>query len=273
MRNIFYLIFFSPFFIYSQLENKYIGYLTTTSKDIITYQIDFEIKTDNTISGESTTDIYGINKTKSIITGSYNPKKQLFSFKEIQNTKTKSTSKNDEFCFIECYQLEIKKLAGKEILSGKFIGKYPNGEPCAKGTIYLVSNEVLTNEKINLSSIDSILNAKMEFKTISSKNSITLDWHSKSINFLVWDGSNEDDDIISIYFNDKLIKENLSIKNKKEPIEIPLTKQVQGVLKIKAISTGKEGKNTVNLLFVDETNFYPYVSILEQGESISIEIK
>jgi hypothetical protein len=258
---------------YSQITNTYIGYLTTTTKDIITYQIDFELKTDNSINGESTTDIYGKNKTKSFIKGNYNSDKKIYSFKEINNTTTKSASSKDEFCFIECEELKLKTLGGKEVLVGKFIGRYPNGESCAQGSIYLTNKNVLEKEKINFSTIDSLLKNKLEYKSITTKNAISIAWKSKSINFFVWDGSNEDNDVISIYFNDKLIKENLSIKNKKEHIEIPLKKEGKGIVKIKAVSSGKEGKNTVNILFVDDTNFHPYISILELGESISVELK
>ena len=275
MKSIFCLLLLLPQVMYSQIAstNTYIGYLTTTSKDIITYQIDFDLKADNSISGESTTDIYGKNKTKSLIKGNYNDDKKLYSFKEINNTTTKSASSKEEFCFIECNDLKLKTLAGKEVLVGKFVGRYPNGESCAMGSIYLTNKNVLEKEKINFSAMDSLLNNKLEYKSINSKNSISIPWQSKSINFFVWDGSNEDNDVISIYFNDILIKENLSIKNKKEHIEIPLKKEGKGIVKIKAVSSGKEGKNTVNILFVDGTNFHPYISILELGESISIELK
>lgn len=273
MKFIFCLFLLLPLYLYSQTTNTYIGYLTTTAKDIITYQIDFEINADNSIRGESTTDIYGKNKTKSLLKGNYNSDKNLYSFKEINNTTTKSASSKDEFCFIECDDLKLKILAGKEVLVGKFTGRYPNGESCATGSIYLTNKNVLEKEKINFATIDSLIKNKIEYKSITSKNAISIPWQSKSINFFVWDGSNEDNDVISIYFNDMVIKENLSIKNKKEHIEIPFKKEGKGIVKIKAVSSGKEGKNTVNILFVDDTNLHPYISILELGESISIELK
>lgn len=275
MKKLLLLFILLPLLINAQLQKKiYVGYLTTSSKDIITYQLDFEINSDNTISGESTTDIYGKNKTKSKITGNYNAKNQSINFKETQNTSTKSKNANNEFCFIESQLLEVKKIAGKEILTGKFTGHFPTGELCAKGNIYLASNELLNKENIDLSVVDSLINKKIDYKTITSKNLVSIPWKSNALTFFVWDGSNEDNDIISIYFNETLIKENLSIKNKKEFIEIPLKKKdTNGILKVSAVSSGKEGKNTVNILFVDEKNFYPYISILEKGESINIEIK
>lgn len=258
----------------AQFENKniFIGYLTTTSKDLISYQLEFDINENNSISGESTTDIYGKNKTKSLIEGTYDPQKKVVSFKEIQNTSTKSSSSKEEFCFIQCQDLIIKEIKGKEILVGKFKGKYLNGESCASGSIYLSSKKQLENEQINFSHIDSVLNNNLEYKTISAKSIISIPWKSKSINFLVWDGSAEDNDIISIYFNNQPVKENVSIKNTKQHIEIPIKNQ-KGQLKIKAISTGNEGKNTVNLLLIDKNIYYPYISVLEKNEFIQIEIK
>ena len=275
MKKLILLLFFYPCIYFTQQEAKqsFVGYLTTESKQLITYQLIFEIHKDNTITGESITDIYGKDKTKSFIHGKYDTRKNIYSFKEIQNASTKSKALKEEFCFIESQHLELKKREDKEILTGKFIGKYPNGRLCAKGKIFLTSKENSITEPVNKSLIDSILNAKLTFKTVVANNSISVPWKSKTLHFYVWDGSNEDNDVVSIYFNDTLIKEKLSIKNKKEHIEIPLKKEGKGIVKIKAVSSGKEGKNTVNLLFVDNETIYPFISILIQGESVIFDLK
>ncbi len=275
MKKLILLLFFYPCIYFTQQEAKqsFVGYLTTESKQLITYQLIFEIHKDNTITGESITDIYGKDKTKSFIHGKYDTRKNIYSFKEIQNASTKSKALKEEFCFIESQHLELKKREDKEILTGNFIGKYPNGRLCAKGKIFLTSKENSITEPVNKSLLDSILNAKLTFKTVVVNNSISIPWKSKTLHFYVWDGSNEDNDVVSIYFNDTLIKEKLSIKNKKEHIEIPLKKEGKGIVKIKAVSSGKEGKNTVNLLFVDNETIYPFISILIQGESVIFDLK
>jgi hypothetical protein len=233
----------------------------------------FEIQIDNSITGESITDIYGKDKTKSIITGNYNAQKNTLSFKEIQNSTTKSKALKEEFCFIESQDLQLKKIGDKKILTGKFNGRLPNGRLCAKGKIFLTSKENSIIEPINKSSLDSILNAKLTFKTLVANNSISIPWKSKTLNFYVWDGSNEDNDVISIYYNNTLIRENIILKNKKERITIPITSNSESKLKIQAVSLGKEGKNTVNLLFVDNETIYPFISILIQEESVIFDLK
>ena len=275
MNRLIFLFIFYPFINFAQLENKnsYVGYITTENKQTITYQIVFEIQIDNSITGESITDIYGKDKTKSIITGNYNAQKNTLSFKEIQNSTTKSKALKEEFCFIESQDLQLKKIGDKEILTGKFNGRLPNGRLCAKGKIFLTSKENSIIEPINKSSLDSILNAKLTFKTLVANNSISIPWKSKTLNFYVWDGSNEDNDVISIYYNNTLIRENIILKNKKERITIPITSNSESKLKIQAVSLGKEGKNTVNLLFVDNETIYPFISILIQGESVIFDLK
>lgn len=275
MNRLIFLFIFYPFINFAQQENKnsYVGYITTENKQTITYQIVFEIQIDNSINGESITDIYGKDKTKSIITGNYNAQKNTLSFKEIQNSTTKSKALKEEFCFIESQDLQLKKIGDKEILTGKFNGRLPNGRLCAKGKIFLTSKENSIIEPINKSSLDSILNAKLTFKTLVANNSISITWKSKTLNFYVWDGSNEDNDVISIYYNNTLIRENIILKNKKERITIPITSNSESKLKIQAVSLGKEGKNTVNLLFVDNETIYPFISILIQGESVIFDLK
>ena len=275
MNRLIFLFIFYPFINFAQQENKnsYVGYITTENKQTITYQIVFEIQIDNSITGESITDIYGKDKTKSIITGNYNAQKNTLSFKEILNSTTKSKALKEEFCFIESQDLQLKKIGDKEILTGKFNGRLPNGRLCAKGKIFLTSKENSIIEPINKSSLDSILNAKLTFKTLVANNSISIPWKSKTLNFYVWDGSNEDNDVISIYYNNTLIRENIILKNKKERITIPITSNSESKLKIQAVSLGKEGKNTVNLLFVDNETIYPFISILIQGESVIFDLK
>ncbi len=275
MNRLIFLFIFYPFINFAQQENKnsYVGYITTENKQTISYQLVFEIQIDNSITGESITDIYGKDKTKSIITGNYNAQKNTLSFKEIQNSTTKSKALKEEFCFIESQDLQLKKIGDKEILTGKFNGRLPNGRLCAKGKIFLTSKENSIIEPINKSSLDSILNAKLTFKTLVANNSISIPWKSKTLNFYVWDGSNEDNDVISIYYNNTLIRENIILKNKKERITIPITSNSESKLKIQAVSLGKEGKNTVNLLFVDNETIYPFISILIQGESVIFDLK
>ena len=88
----------------------------------------------------------------------------------------------------------------------------------------------------------------------------------------IWDGSNEDNDIITIFYDNQPILENFVIKNKKTLIELPFSEVESAKLKFSAISTGSEGKNTVNIIFIDDNVITPFVSVLDKNESIVINI-
>ena len=120
--------------------------------------------------------------------------------------------------------------------------------------------------------IDTNISQVLNYKTITSKNYIKLGWRSKTISLFIWDGSNEDNDIITIFYDNQPILENFVIKNKKTLIELPFSNVESAKLKFTAISTGSEGKNTVNIIFLDENVISPFVSVLDKNESIVINI-
>lgn len=122
-------------------------------------------------------------------------------------------------------------------------------------------------------SIDPKISQLINYKTITSKNFIQLGWKSNNISLFIWDGSNEDNDIITIYYDDQPILENFVIKNKKTLIELPFSEVRNAKLKFSAISTGSEGKNTVNIIFIDDNVITPFVSVLDKNESIVINIQ
>ena len=99
-----------------------------------------------------------------------------------------------------------------------------------------------------------------------------MGWKSNTISLFIWDGSNEDNDIITIFYDNQPILENFVIKNKKTLIELPFSEVESAKLKFSAISTGSEGKNTVNIIFIDDNVITPFVSVLDKNESIVINI-
>ena len=121
-------------------------------------------------------------------------------------------------------------------------------------------------------SIDPKISQLINYKTITSKSFIQLGWKSNNISLFIWDGSNEDNDIITIYYDGQPILENFVIKNKKTLIELPFADVDGAKLKFSAISTGSEGKNTVNIILLDDNVITPFVSVLDKNESIVINI-
>lgn len=263
--------------------HEYVGALTTSNKEIITYKINFE-EENGKIDGISVTDFYGKDMTKAKIVGTI--KNNKISFVEVKNISTKSSESESTFCFIQVKNIEIKTIKNKEIIIGDFIGKYSSGVNCVKGTIYLVSTNVLediktyinTQNKNNdtIKKIDSLLNLikpnTSELKILTNKNNkLNINWMGENeIVFDVWDGYIEDGDVVSIYFDGELIKKNLLIKNKKLTIKIPF-KGNKGTLRILAINEGSEPLNTVNFMLKNGTNLNPLISKLNKGEEVTIE--
>ena len=120
--------------------------------------------------------------------------------------------------------------------------------------------------------IDQNISQLINYKTITSKSFIKVGWRSNTISLFIWDGSNEDNDIITIFYDNQPILENFVIKNKKTLIELPFSEVESAKLKFSAISTGSEGKNTVNIIFIDDNVITPFVSVLDKNESIVINI-
>ena len=288
--KILYLIIINVIFCISVFSQKktetydFVGALTTTGQGLISYKVDFEELENGKIQGVSVTDFYGENKTQSKVVGTINHKKQLISFREVNNIRTNSSEDAKSFCFINVNNLKLKTIKGKTIGNGDFIGKYSSGEECANGKIYLVSVNIIDDlnsmvDTLNLNTdtlkkIKSILNqAKspaIENKIVKSNNILKYDWNSEHIIFDVWDGNKEDFDIINIYFNGKLIESNLLIENQKKTIDIPF-KGDKGFIRIVALNEGTEPPNTVNFMLRNGNTKKSFLSTLKKGEEFSIE--
>ena len=141
----------------------------------------------------------------------------------------------------------------------------------SKSLLIFLFFPILSFTQVN-QTIDPNISQLINYKTITSKNFIKLEWKSNTISLFIWDGSNEDNDIITIFYDNQPILENFVIKNKKTLIELPFSEVESAKLKFTAISTGSEGKNTVNIIFIDDNVITPFVSVLDKNESIVINI-
>ena len=271
---------------FSQVDNEYefVGALQIPNQQVITYKIIFTEVEKGKIEGESFTDFFGVDFTKSKIIGTINKRKNKISFTEVGNISSTSTKDTATFCYISVEDLKIKSIAKNRVLHGDFNGFLANGDSCASGTLNLVGSEVLEKFNINndsLKKIDSILKSQKPLDKpvevgsltenilqLKNDDKISIKWNSDKIVINVWDGSKEDNDMISIYFNDTLIEEDLVIMNDKKSIEIPNN---TGVLKIIAVNTGDKGQNTVNILLKDNDELKHMMSVLNAGEEVLIK--
>lgn len=281
----------------------YVGALTTGDKNIISYKLEFTVNSQGDLLGVSTTDFYGKDITKSEITGKLSKNGRRLSFEELNNISTKSEVNDSNFCYISVTDLKIRKVMDKKIANGLFVGRFPNGNECAAGVIYLASNvdkelkifeEKMSDykdstgriilpesidtviQKVKEKGIDTLLfdkNRKLsKLKVLKKGDTEEIFWSSNEIGLEVWDGSTEDGDIINVYFDDKLIEKNIEIKKEEKILNIPFEKD-SAILRIEAVDNGRLGINTVNILFKNKINAKPYISKLRKGETIEITFK
>ena len=210
-------------------SHEYIGTLRLSTKQLITYKINFTESPDGKIEGTSVTDIYGKNRTQSVIKGKIETNGKI-SFHETANLTTKSTTSKDNFCYVNVLSANLKSIGGKTLLQGNFIGKYPSGKACAKGDIIMMTttgiqelgkefltSEVITNEdslktikeRMNLllsKSVETYLRRNELMSLHSSASEIALD---------IWDGGGEEDnDEVCLLVNNKKVGENIGHEGK-----------------------------------------------------------
>lgn len=258
---------------------EFIGMLRLPDSSLITYKINFKETINQKIEGYSMTDFYGAEKTKSKIEGVINKDKKTISFFETGNVATKSNANANEFCFVHVKNANIKSKNGKSIIQGKFIGKFENDTNCMNGSVYLMGTDFLTKPSTKTDStkankppkndhIIDMLN-KTNDLSLTSADVLKLNWSSDDIKLELWDGSQIDQDKISVYVNDKIILENFIITQDKKIILIPFTED-NCKIKILAVNEGKSPPNTVNIILKDKNNSTPFITNLKIGESTSI---
>ncbi len=289
-KFIYYLtLFFLPTLTLAQTNTKYefVGTLQLSNNELISYKINFTDIGKGKIEGSSITDIYGDDRTKSIIKGSINFSEQKISFTETSNLSTKSNAKENEFCYLTIKNAKFKTVRGKTILQGKFTGKLPDGTYCANGSVFLVSSSYLQEIENNYLNPDKIKNAdtlnlirdkistlkqRAEKNTLKSNEVLNVNWQSNEIILEVWDGEQEDLDEISVFINDKKIVDKLTLRRQKKVFIIPLDEKVT-TIKIIGLYEGLSAPCTANINLKDGTEITPVISVLKKGESNSINIR
>ncbi len=288
-KFIFYLtLFIWPTLSLAQINNTYefIGTLQLSNNELISYKLNFKELANGKIEGNSITDIYGDDRTKSVIKGSINFTEQKISFVETANLSTKSKANESDFCYLIVKNAKFKTAKGKTILQGKFSGKLPNGTVCANGTLYLIStnylqqleNTYLTTDKIKNADTLSMLKEKIgtikdraDKNTLKSNEVLSLNWSSNEVILEIWDGEQEDLDEIQVYINDKKIVDQLVLKRQKKILIIPLTEKVSSI-KIIGINEGLSAPCTANIILRDGSISTSVVSVLKKGENNTIRI-
>lgn len=270
-------------------DDKFINFLGTLElpgKIIIPLKLSFKQLPNGEIEGHTITDIYGKDNTKTRITGTFDSKKNLLSFKETENISTKSKSEKATFCFIEANKLKIRTLLDKKIIQGTFTGKFPDSKPCTNGRIYLVSEDFIdeiANEFLQLKYIskeDSLQKLKALYADLKLKSSLTMlqkeeqlniKWKSKALIIELWDGSADDQDEVTLYINNVEVLEKFIISYQKKKLVLPFSGDTC-VVRILAANEGNNPPNTASITVRDGEKSTALMTKLKKGESAYIKL-
>jgi len=262
-------------FFQSQLNaEEYVGSIILSDSTIYTFELNLIINKEN-ITGYSITNYGTSSETKSSIEGTFDKTKNEYIIIEKQIIYTKSKESIKNFCHLRIDLSEKGSYKSKR-LEGKFIGYYDNNKKCAEGKIILFNKEKLkkTEKKIN-KRIQKSLNNKLKDNnkkiTLKKDDKFYIETSKKYVSIRVWDPNLEDNDMILMKFNDDLILENYSTKNKPIKRRVKLSKG-RNTLLISAINEGENPPNTSAIKIKVDNQVYYVETKLEIKNDIIIFI-
>ena len=249
----------------------------------ISYRINISLGKYGDVEGLSTKDIFIESPKSYSVTGFLDIQNSKISFVETAPISKISTFESDNECFIYVSNADLKLIDPKIVIEGTFISKTSNGETCYTGKIKLagplspllknkfLQKEMAYFEEQKFTDSDSLLLNTTPSVTLT-KNSIEkikLSKTTEKIALELWDEEVEDGDIIDIYLNNELFKEDFRIKKDSQRLIISLLDE-ELEIKIKAKNTGRIFPNTVSIRVIGKENVYKLETKLRRNESASI---
>jgi len=239
------------------------GTLSVKGSKPYTYRIQFRDSA-NKITGFSVTDIQGPDQTRTAITGTIDPVRKEFSFRETRLISTRSRMSRDSFCYIHA-RLKLSEKKGARLLRGSFTGYMKDGRTlCGSGTMTLVSEgDVLDKlmkmgpkadtvvrliEKADaLATGEPAATAGKQHLTLNPGGQATLPCPGGVALLEVWDHGKIDGDIISLRHNDIILMEHYRIGAEREQRKILLKGEGSDRVRLIAEHEGAEPPVTVRL--------------------------
>ena len=253
---------------------EYVGSIILSDSTIYTFELNLIINKEN-ITGYSITNYGTSSETKSSIEGTFDKTKNEYVIIEKQIIYTKSKESIKNFCHLTIDLSEKGSFKSKR-LEGEFIGYFNNKNKCAEGKIILFKKEKLKKieKKIN-KRIQKSINDKSEDNnkkiTLKKNDKFYIESSKKYVSIKVWDPNQEDNDMILMKFNDDLILENYSTKNKPKKRRLKLSKG-RNILVISAINEGANPPNTSAIEIKVDNQIYHVETKLEIKNDIIIFI-
>ncbi len=272
-------------FSFSQKTYEYLGLAKLNDTTALTYRIVFE-ENDGQISGYSLTDFGGDHETKSNLSGTYDNDKKRISFKESGIIYTKSSFVKNDFCFINVESVKFR-LGRSKSLIGPFLGRFKDGTKCIDGEVYLQAVERVEkfvnklSKKVDKSKVvDAEL--KSQFQSMNIMDSLRLNilkpsqvtsffTKDKTVKLKLFDGAKIDNDITTVYVNEKVILEAHKSTHDIKELIIPVTAEVTEI-RLVSNSVGTLGLNTTIVEIVDSKNEITAMTNLDKGDTTTINI-
>jgi len=271
--------------LFAQHEQEYLGVIKLNDSSFISYQLNL-VENDNLISGFSITDIGGEHETKSAITGEYNSKTNILSFKEVGIIYTKSEVDDYDFCYIN-FDGKMNTINSKKNIEGKFIGLYNDGTNCINGEIKLRNIQKIEKKAKKIDKL--IKKSKQVEESVKSTVSVTQTLDSLKMNILkpnqnltmfsasselklnIYDAGKIDGDKINIYVNGTIFLRNYVVDKNIKKLVIPLNSK-STTIDVLALNTGTISPNTAKVEIIDQKNTINTLTRLKTGEKTSITI-
>lgn len=284
--------FFSVFVILLQFqvlsqEQRYFGVIKVDGAEDrpISYMLQFDIEEDR-MAGYSLTDLLGTHETKNRISGIFDSSTGEVRFSEKEILYTVSPVSDNSFCFINFEGKLSRAKKDRAKIQGSFKGLYPDGKECARGTLELIGDAVIedlidkANKRIQRSKKlpDSLKNEydvsnlydSTYVHQLGAGGNVNVFSAANRINFEIWDGSNEDGDLINLYRGDELILKEFTVRKRKHVLEVDLPEDLN-VFRIEALNQGDQGLNTV-MIDIQGNMRVQFRSNLKKGEISKVSI-
>ena len=285
MKLIIVLFFISITGIAQSIENvhDFFGGKTIDNKTVF-YRLLFQIE-NGVISGYAFTDERGDQQTKSIINGTFNAKTNTIAFYETKKVLTKSKKSYRDLCYLNgVVSLELNPKVS--IIKGTFIENTNSGKKCWQGKMEIRSvdsykrlvttikkeKEIKKKAKPKPQDIVATPSFQSDEKiTIKDDEEITIFWNTERFVLDIWDDAKEDEDQITVRFNDKIILNEHVLMNKKKTLEFEL-EEGENKIVFKAINTGFIANNTARVDLFDDHIKHQIITKLKLNKSVTVNL-
>lgn len=271
-----------PFLAAAQKTFTFSGSVQITDGPRCPFSIVFTITGDK-ISGQSFTLQPDGRQLSALIDGTINGKDHTFSFRESKMP----LSFEDDNCMFSV-ELHYTMVANRYLLSGTFKGYNQQDELCDEGTVEMESSkeqgavvfgphrEAVKKEvkkegqRQTMAATDS---SETQFLAgISAAVSKEYEWHSDSCILEIWDGEVVDGDVVTVFYNGKVVLDHYSLVATRKRLALPVLRKVN-TISIQAENEGQAPPNTSMITLSAPDAQYKLIARIKTGEKAEITIR